>query len=48
MFLCEFLDVIIVVEVINVILCFYEDKMEWGGCVGWIYGFVIEDVVIGF
>ncbi|KAG0577200.1 hypothetical protein M758_5G132500 [Ceratodon purpureus] len=44
----EPLDATIVAEAINVISCFYEDKTEWGGRVGWIYGSVTEDVVTGF
>ncbi|CAK9238723.1 unnamed protein product [Sphagnum troendelagicum] len=44
----EPLDASTVAEAINVISCFYEDKTEWGGRVGWIYGSVTEDVVTGF
>jgi cellulose synthase/poly-beta-1,6-N-acetylglucosamine synthase-like glycosyltransferase len=44
----EALDASTVAEAINVISCFYEDKTEWGGRVGWIYGSVTEDVVTGF
>ena len=44
----EPLDATTVAEAINVISCFYEDKTEWGGRVGWIYGSVTEDVVTGF
>lgn len=42
------LDASTVAEAINVISCYYEDKTEWGGRVGWIYGSVTEDVVTGF
>ncbi|KAG0613060.1 hypothetical protein M758_6G073600 [Ceratodon purpureus] len=44
----EPLDAGTVAEAINVVSCFYEDKTEWGGRVGWIYGSVTEDVVTGF
>ncbi len=44
----EPLDAALVSEAINVISSFYEDKTEWGGRVGWIYGSVTEDVVTGF
>ncbi|OAE24508.1 hypothetical protein AXG93_590s1010 [Marchantia polymorpha subsp. ruderalis] len=44
----EPLDAATVAEAINVISCYYEDKTEWGGRVGWIYGSVTEDVVTGF
>jgi cellulose synthase/poly-beta-1,6-N-acetylglucosamine synthase-like glycosyltransferase len=44
----EPLDASTVAEAINVISCYYEDKTEWGGRVGWIYGSVTEDVVTGF
>ncbi len=44
----EPLDATVVSEAINVISSFYEDKTEWGGRVGWIYGSVTEDVVTGF
>ena len=44
----EPLDASTVAEAINVISCFYENKTEWGGRVGWIYGSVTEDVVTGF
>ncbi len=44
----EPLDATLVTEAINVISSFYEDKTEWGGRVGWIYGSVTEDVVTGF
>nr|ABI75158.1 cellulose synthase-like D8 [Physcomitrium patens] len=44
----EPLDASTVAEAINVVSCFYEDKTEWGGRVGWIYGSVTEDVVTGF
>ncbi|KAL3695973.1 hypothetical protein R1sor_010049 [Riccia sorocarpa] len=44
----EPLDAATVSEAINVISCYYEDKTEWGGRVGWIYGSVTEDVVTGF
>lgn len=42
------LDSFIVGEAINTISCWYEDKSEWGGSVGWIYGSVTEDVVTGY
>ncbi|CAD5183091.1 unnamed protein product [Musa acuminata subsp. malaccensis] len=44
----EPLDAATVAEAISVISCFYEDKTEWGGRVGWIYGSVTEDVVTGY
>lgn len=44
----ELLDASTVAEAINVISCWYEDKTEWGGRVGWIYGSVTEDVVTGY
>ncbi|XP_059642834.1 cellulose synthase-like protein D3 [Cornus florida] len=44
----ELLDASTVAEAISVISCWYEDKTEWGGRVGWIYGSVTEDVVTGY
>ncbi|XP_021752487.1 cellulose synthase-like protein D4 isoform X1 [Chenopodium quinoa] len=44
----EPLDSSIVAEAVSVISCWYEDKTEWGGRVGWIYGSVTEDVVTGY
>ncbi|MCO5563478.1 hypothetical protein L7F22_017120 [Adiantum nelumboides] len=44
----EPLDPATIAEAISVISCWYEDKTEWGGSVGWIYGSVTEDVVTGF
>ncbi|XP_022893690.1 cellulose synthase-like protein D2 [Olea europaea var. sylvestris] len=44
----EILDASTVAEAISVILCWYEDKTEWGNRVGWIYGSVTEDVVTGY
>ncbi|CAK9173454.1 unnamed protein product [Ilex paraguariensis] len=44
----ELLDASAVAEAISVISCWYEDKTEWGGRVGWIYGSVTEDVVTGY
>ncbi|XP_062150240.1 cellulose synthase A catalytic subunit 2 [UDP-forming]-like, partial [Alnus glutinosa] len=35
-------------EAIHVISYGYEDKTEWGKEVGWIYGSVTEDILIGF
>ncbi|KAK3423738.1 hypothetical protein EUGRSUZ_H00939 [Eucalyptus grandis] len=35
-------------EAIHVISCGYEDKTEWGKEIGWIYGFVTEDILTGF
>ncbi|KAL8130457.1 hypothetical protein V2J09_019612 [Rumex salicifolius] len=42
------LDAAVVAEAISVISCWYEDKTEWGGRIGWIYGSVTEDVVTGY
>ncbi|KAJ4962721.1 hypothetical protein NE237_022660 [Protea cynaroides] len=42
------LDPSTVAEAVSVISCWYEDKTEWGGRVGWIYGSVTEDVVTGY
>lgn len=44
----EPLDASTIAEAINVISCYFEDKTEWGGRVGWIYGSVTEDVVTGY
>ncbi|KAK9928055.1 hypothetical protein M0R45_025209 [Rubus argutus] len=44
----ELLDASTVAEAISCISCWYEDKTEWGGRVGWIYGSVTEDVVTGY
>ncbi|KAG2409432.1 Cellulose synthase-like protein [Vigna angularis] len=44
----ELLDASTVAEAISVISCWYEDKTEWGQRVGWSYGSVTEDVVIGY
>ncbi|GAB4857892.1 Cellulose synthase-like protein D3, variant 2 [Ancistrocladus abbreviatus] len=44
----ELLDASTVAEAISVISCWYEDKTEWGGRIGWIYGSVTEDVVTGY
>lgn len=44
----ELLDASTVAEAISVISCWYEDKTEWGRCIGWIYGSVTEDVVTGY
>ncbi|KAI3938067.1 hypothetical protein MKW98_018623 [Papaver atlanticum] len=44
----EPLDATTVAEAVSVISCWYEDKTEWGGRVGWIYGSVTEDVVTGY
>ncbi|KAI3921832.1 hypothetical protein MKX01_005521 [Papaver californicum] len=44
----EPLDATIVAEAVSVISCWYEDKTEWGGRVGCIYGSVTEDVVTGY
>ncbi|MCO5574498.1 hypothetical protein L7F22_028283 [Adiantum nelumboides] len=44
----ERLDPATIAEAISVISCWYEDKTEWGGSVGWIYGSVTEDVVTGY
>ncbi|GMH09176.1 hypothetical protein Nepgr_011016 [Nepenthes gracilis] len=44
----ELLDASAVAEAISVISCWYEDKTEWGGKIGWIYGSVTEDVVTGY
>ncbi|KAH9606511.1 hypothetical protein KSS87_018901 [Heliosperma pusillum] len=44
----DLLDATTVAEAISVISCWYEDKTEWGGRVGWIYGSVTEDVVTGY
>ncbi|KAK3409522.1 hypothetical protein EUGRSUZ_J01639 [Eucalyptus grandis] len=35
-------------EAIHVISRGYEDKTEWGKEIGWIYGFVTEDILTGF
>ncbi|EFH56943.1 CESA10 [Arabidopsis lyrata subsp. lyrata] len=35
-------------EAIHVISCGYEAKTEWGKEIGWIYGFVTEDILTGF
>uniref|UniRef100_A0A0D3CLC4 cellulose synthase (UDP-forming) n=1 Tax=Brassica oleracea var. oleracea TaxID=109376 RepID=A0A0D3CLC4_BRAOL len=35
-------------EAIHVISCGYEDTTEWGTEIGWIYGSVTEDILIGF
>eukprot|EP01018_Ginkgo_biloba_P012348 Gb_28102 [translate_table: standard] len=35
-------------ETIHVINCGYEDKTDWGKEIGWIYGFVTEDILTGF
>ncbi|CAN1174930.1 Cellulose synthase-like protein D2 [Linum perenne] len=35
-------------EAMNVISSWYEDKTEWGGKVGWMYGSITEDVVTGY
>lgn len=44
----DLLDASTVAEAISVISCWYEDKTEWGGRIGWIYGSVTEDVVTGY
>ena len=44
----ELLDASAVAEAISVVSCWFEDKTEWGGRVGWIYGSVTEDVVTGY
>lgn len=44
----ELLDASTVAEAISVVSCWYEEKTEWGGRVGWIYGSVTEDVVTGY
>ncbi|ERN07417.1 hypothetical protein AMTRI_Chr12g275120 [Amborella trichopoda] len=44
----EPLDAPTVAEAVTVISCWYEDKTEWGGRIGWIYGSVTEDVVTGY
>ncbi|XP_007034422.2 PREDICTED: cellulose synthase-like protein D1 isoform X1 [Theobroma cacao] len=42
------LDAPTVAEAVAVISCWYEDKTDWGGKIGWIYGSVTEDVVTGY
>lgn len=44
----DLLDASTVAEAISVVSCWYEDKTEWGGRIGWIYGSVTEDVVTGY
>ncbi|GAB2273428.1 Cellulose synthase-like protein D2 [Dionaea muscipula] len=44
----DLLEAPTVAEAISVISCWYEDKTEWGGRIGWIYGSVTEDVVTGY
>ncbi|XP_057518852.1 cellulose synthase-like protein D2 isoform X1 [Amaranthus tricolor] len=44
----DLLDASTVAEAVSVISCWYEDKTEWGGRIGWIYGSVTEDVVTGY
>ncbi|CAN6554092.1 unnamed protein product [Malus baccata var. baccata] len=34
-------------DAIDVISCVYEEKTEWGKDIGWIYGSVTEDTLIG-
>ncbi|XP_078438513.1 cellulose synthase-like protein D2 [Wolffia australiana] len=42
------LDSAAVAEAVAVVSSWYEEKTEWGGRVGWIYGSVTEDVVTGY
>ncbi|KAL5809378.1 hypothetical protein ACOSQ3_030069 [Xanthoceras sorbifolium] len=42
------LDGSTVAEAISVISCTYEDKTEWGQRIGWIYGYITEDVITGY
>ncbi|KAK3118532.1 hypothetical protein QOZ80_9BG0700950 [Eleusine coracana subsp. coracana] len=44
----DLLDADTIAEAISVISCDYENKTEWGRCVGWIYGSVTEDLVTGY
>ncbi|XP_042425999.1 cellulose synthase-like protein D2 [Zingiber officinale] len=44
----EFLDASAVPKALSVISSGYEDKTEWGHCIGWIYGSESEDVVTGY
>ncbi|KAK8963818.1 Cellulose synthase-like protein D4 [Platanthera guangdongensis] len=37
-----------IAQAVAVVSCWYEDRTEWGGRVGWIYGSVTEDVVTGY
>ncbi|RHN69614.1 putative 1,4-beta-D-xylan synthase [Medicago truncatula] len=42
------IDAATIAKAISIILCWYEDKTEWGNSVGWIYRSVTEDVVTGY
>ncbi|GKD78309.1 cellulose synthase A catalytic subunit 3 [Tanacetum coccineum] len=46
--LCIKVELYLLKEAIHVISCGYEDKIDWGSEIGWIYGSVTEDILTRF